>query len=265
MNDPIYGEIHGITRRADKEPVPAVDILVHAVDGSADRAVSSNGDGAFSVPNLSPGVYQLRASMARSVETLKTTVEVGKVATVELIIDSMGKNAESSSNTPPPQTAAQEPPRRAPESPLDGIYPSSDYLGPTIGVPDTDPIWPLTQALWDESAALKKAKIKIYGWLNPGGDVSTSKNSNVPESYAIVPNKVEMDQAVLRIERVPDTVQTDSVDWGFRLSTIYGIDYRYTTSQGWFSGQLLKHNSLYGAIPWRHTDLCMCPEWRRVW
>lgn len=93
----------------------------------------------------------------------------------------------------------------------------------------------MTKALWDEAPVLEKAKIKVYGWVNPGGTASTSKNSNVPESYAIVPNRVEMDQAALRIERVPDTVQTDHLDGGFRLSTIYGIDYRYTTAQGWFS------------------------------
>jgi hypothetical protein len=38
------------------------------------------------------------------------------------------------------------------------------------GVPDTDPIWPLTKALWDAFPALKKARIKVYGWLNLGGD-----------------------------------------------------------------------------------------------
>ncbi len=150
-------------------------------------------------------------------------------------------------------TSSQEPPRRALPAPLDGIFPGSEYLGPTIGVPDADPVWPLTRALWDEFGGLEKSRIKIYGWINPGADFSTSQQSNVPESYAIVPNKLEMDQAVLRIERVPDTVQTDHVDWGFRLSTIYGIDYRYTTAQGWFSKQLLKRNSLYGADPWRHT------------
>jgi len=149
------------------------------------------------------------------------------------------------------QTPANDsgPPRRAAEDPLDGIYPSTTYLGPTIGVPDTDPIWPLTNALWKEFSGLEAAKIKAYGWFNAGGTASTSTHSNVPESYAIVPNKLELDQAVLRMERVPDTVQTDHTDWGFRVSLIYGIDYRYTTAQGWFSEQLLKRNSLYGADP----------------
>ncbi len=151
-----------------------------------------------------------------------------------------------------PQDSPQpEPPRRALPAPLDPIFPSSEYLGPSplIGVPDTDPVWPLTGALWRAFPALKKHRIKIYGWINPGGDASNLSNSNIPESYAIVPNTVELDQAVLRSERVPDSVQTEHIDWGYRFTVLYGIDYRWTTSQGWFSDQLLEHNRLYGVDP----------------
>src|SRR5216683_153977 len=103
-------------------------------------------------------------------------------------------------------------------------------------VPDTDPVYPLTKALWTIAPALKDARIKVFGWINPGISVSTSNKSNIPESYAIVPNRLELDQGVLRIDRLPDTVQTEHLDWGFRLTPMYGIDYRWTTSQGWFSG-----------------------------
>lgn len=145
----------------------------------------------------------------------------------------------------------QEPPRRALPAPLDPIFPSSEYFGPTpaIGIPDTDPVYPLEKELYKIAPFLQRARIKIYGWANPGVDASSSSNSNIPESYAIVPNRIELDQGVVRFERVPDTVQTDHVDWGFRATTIYGIDYRWTTSQGWFSGQLLKNNYLYGVDP----------------
>jgi hypothetical protein len=157
---------------------------------------------------------------------------------------------------------SQEPQRRALPAPLDGIFPGSDYLGPTplIGVPDTDPVSPLTKALWDIAPALKNARIKAYGWINPGISVSTSNKSNIPESYAIVPNRLELDQGVLRIERLPDTVQTDHVDWGFRVTPMYGIDYRWTTSQGWFSGQLLKHNYMYGFDPVEAYALLYIPH-----
>ena len=41
-------------------------------------------------------------------------------------------------------------------------------------------------------------------------------------------------------------MQTDHVDWGFRFSTIYGENYRYTTSYGLASYQLLKRNDVNG-------------------
>lgn len=34
--------------------------------------------------------------------------------------------------------------------------------------------------------------------------------------YNIFPNRLDLDQAVIYLERVPDTVQTDHIDWGFR-------------------------------------------------
>jgi Putative beta-barrel porin-2, OmpL-like. bbp2 len=151
-------------------------------------------------------------------------------------------SAASETSTP------QEPKRRALPAPLDPLFPGSDYLGstPLIGVPDSDPEYPLEKALWSAFPALKAQRIKMYGWVNAGFDFSTSNKSNIPESYAIVPNKLELDQAVVRIERLPDTVQRDHMDWGFRVTPMYGIDYRWTTAQGWFSGQLLNHNRQYG-------------------
>jgi len=48
-----------------------------------------------------------------------------------------------------------------------------------------------------------------------------------------------------RIERIPDTVQTSSMDWGFRDSMLYSVDYRYTAMNGIFSNQT-RNNNLYG-------------------
>ena len=53
----------------------------------------------------------------------------------------------------------------------------------------------------------------------------------------------------MKLERLPDTVQTDHIDWGFRSVGLYGIDYRYTTAGGWGSDQLLRANKLYGWDP----------------
>jgi len=77
--------------------------------------------------------------------------------------------------------------------------------------------------------------IQIYGWINPGGNVSSAKTgygANAPAAYAFTPNIVQLDQAVVYVERVPDTVQMDHIDWGFRVSGLYGENYRYTTAYG---------------------------------
>jgi len=111
---------------------------------------------------------------------------------------------------------------------------------------------------------LKDNHIEVYGWINGGGNVSTAstpyKNANFPAAYMYSANTVELDQAVLYIERLPDTVQRDHIDWGFRISGLYGENYRYTTSLGIASYQLQTLNNfngydfpmLYGElyIPW---------------
>jgi hypothetical protein len=91
--------------------------------------------------------------------------------------------------------------------------------------------------------------IQIYGWFDPGANLSTNSlraGGNNPAAYSYNPNTAQLDQAVIYIERLPDTVQTDHVDWGFRVSAIYGENYRYTTAYGLFSNQLLKENLTNG-------------------
>jgi hypothetical protein len=110
---------------------------------------------------------------------------------------------------------------------------------------------PLMTALGDTSFGkwLNDNNLQIYGWVNVGANVSTSTQKpggNAPAAYLYTPNKVTLDQAVIYLDRFPDTVQTDHFDWGLRLSAIYGENYRYTTSYGLASYQLLDHNRVNG-------------------
>lgn len=134
-------------------------------------------------------------------------------------------------------------------APFDSIFPNNQYPGPIIGAPDIDFNHPLTQEFWHIFPDLQDNRVKIYGWLDPSFNLSTSHDSNIPLAYNIVPNKVELDQLVLIAERVPDTVQTEHMDVGFRVANVFGIDYRYTLAQGVFSNQLYAHNNLYGDDP----------------
>jgi hypothetical protein len=155
---------------------------------------------------------------------------------------------------PNPQQAAETtsaaPQRRGTPAPLDSPpFPSGDFsVGgtPVIGAPDTQ-TYILMQAINQN-----KSRTKIYGWFNGGFNVSTSNRgdgANAPASYYYNPNRITPDQQVLYIERLPDTVQTDHFDWGFRIAQLWGQDYRYTTAKGIFSHQLLGSNHEYGYDP----------------
>jgi hypothetical protein len=106
---------------------------------------------------------------------------------------------------------------------------------------------------------MSDAHIQVYGWVEGGGNLSTNNvkpGGNVPAAYDYTPNTVQLDQAVVYIERLADTVQLDHIDWGFRLSALYGVDYRYTTAYGLFSYQLLNHNFVNGYdFPMVYTDI----------
>ena len=140
-------------------------------------------------------------------------------------------------------------------------FPYADFIGPYIGYRDTS-AYPLMDALYNGPNGdwWKKSRIKIYGWADPTYNASTSRNTNIPLSYGIVPNQLELSQATLIFERVTDSVQTDHMDWGFKFTNLYGIDYRWTTAKGYFSDQLLKHNNLYGYDP-----LQMYVDWYIPW
>jgi Putative beta-barrel porin-2, OmpL-like. bbp2 len=110
---------------------------------------------------------------------------------------------------------------------------------------------PLMVAVGDTSLGqwLQDSHVQVYGWANGGFNVSSNDRQpggNAPMAYFYTPNTAEFDQAVLYVERVPDTVQTDHIDWGFRASVLWGENYRYTTAYGIASYQLLDHNHVNG-------------------
>lgn len=137
--------------------------------------------------------------------------------------------------------------KRGLPAPIDSPpFPSSDWIyggAPDLGAPDGN-TYPLMSAL-----GLENSRTKVYGWVAASIDFSTSGHNNFPVSYDIFPNKVQLNQAVIYIERLPDTVQNDHFDWGYHVTGFYGIDYRFTTAKGWLSDQLLEHNDLYGYDP----------------
>jgi hypothetical protein len=158
----------------------------------------------------------------------------------------------------PPADPKAPPARRAgwPDAPqTTPPYPFTEwpYGGSTsIGVTRAGSIdSPLMVALANTTLGkwMNDSSIQVYGWVNGGGNLSTNTvkfGGNAPAAYSFNPNSIQLDQAVVYIERLPDTVQQDHIDWGFRFSAIYGENYRYTTSYGVASYQLLGHNLYNG-------------------
>jgi hypothetical protein len=110
---------------------------------------------------------------------------------------------------------------------------------------------PLMAAIGDTGVGrlLADNNFQVYGWIDVGANISSSTTKpggNAPAAYLYTPNTFQLDQAVVYVDRFPDTVQKDHVDWGMRLSAIYGENYRYTTAYGLDSFQLLRDNRVNG-------------------
>jgi hypothetical protein len=148
-------------------------------------------------------------------------------------------------------------------------------------VPESNPPWPYSSwniggsetigvdnmyysALMDaiycgpDGAQWKDSRFVIYGWIEPGGNISTSRTrynyvtgtgGNYPAAYSFEPNALQLDQAALYFERTPDEVQRDHFDWGFRVAGLYGTDYKYTFSNGILSNQYEDNARQYGFDP----------------
>jgi hypothetical protein len=265
----VYGQsapasLHGAVRTAAGVPAAQATVLVHYVGENADRTIAAGPDGTFGIGDLAPGHYQLTAGKEGFANSSATAVELAPGQALDLTL-TLG--------LPMPQggflkrlfrayagdwkgaaDSGPEPPRRGPPSPLNSPpFPNSDWSyggAPDIGAPDTN-VPPLMQALYAGPAgkAWESSRVKVYGWLEGSLNLSTSDHSNLPSAYDIYANRVELDQAVLYIERLPDTVQTGNVDWGFHVSGLFGSSYRFTLNKGYFSQQLLRQNRQYGFDP----------------
>jgi hypothetical protein len=151
-----------------------------------------------------------------------------------------------------PQPETPEPYRRALPAPWTSPpFPGHEWQGyPLVGVPPDPVSGVLMTALTagDNGEFFKNTKINVDGWATASGNWSSSTKSNTPDTYWVVPNAFELDQAVMRFSRNEDTVQCDHVDWGFKSTILYGMDYREMVAGGWGPGyqQLLFNNDLYG-------------------
>jgi putative OmpL-like beta-barrel porin-2 len=159
----------------------------------------------------------------------------------------------------PASSSSPAPARRGLPSPLDSPpFPNQDWSyggAPVIGEPDTNS-YPLMTAINNASS-----RTKLYGWIGPSLNFSTSSHLNLPEANDLYSNRFELNQVVLYAERLPDSVQRGHIDWGYHLTALYGTDYRFTFGKGYFSGQWLDHHRQYGFDPTLEYLDVYIPNW----
>jgi hypothetical protein len=266
------GSIRGIALTTNRTPVDAAKITIHGARGGAVRDAVSGPDGTFLIDNLAPGPYAITAAKDGFGPSAPTPVEVASSliadASVELISISPGGEAgranrgfirrfvqayaddwNGTAAGVDSKYRGYPPPVTNPPFPF-AVWPMGG--SPWIGYPNST-AYPLTMALLGGKHGdwWQKANIQMYGWVDLGMNVSTSHDgpyANAPAAYNQVANTFTLDQATLYIERVPDTVQKDHFDWGFRLTNLYGFDYRFTTAEGYLSQQLLNNPKANGTV-----------------
>jgi Putative beta-barrel porin-2, OmpL-like. bbp2/Carboxypeptidase regulatory-like domain len=266
------GGLRGITRNPSGLPLPAVKVTVHGTD-NADKSTVSGTDGAFSLDGLKPGHYQVTADKEGFAPSPAAPLELAAAQNFNIDLTlGVAPASGGQATTPnffrrltkaywddwhPPANSGPEPAYRGYPMPVSNPpFPFSVWpIGGTvwIGYPNATS-YPLTTALYgngDKPNWLKRANIQLYGWVDIGMNVSTSHDgtyANAPAAYPQAANTFVLDQYTFYIERVPDTVQRDHFDWGFRLTNLYGFDYRFTTANGYFSQQLLNNPKPDGTI-----------------
>jgi hypothetical protein len=255
------GRVHGLVQDVGGSPVAGAQVVAHSSQENTDRAFVSAPDGSFTINDLKPGHYQFHAAKRGYADSpmAEANVIAGQDLALNLALRANNgflkrlsqayiKDWQGAGGSGP------APPSRTLPSPLNSPpFPNSDWSyggSPEIGAPDTN-VPPLMEALYGgtNGKAWEQSRVKIYGWLEGSVNLSTSHDSNYPATYDIYANRPELDQAVLYVERLPDSVQTGHFDWGFHVSGLFGTSYRFTTSLGYLSGQLLDSHREYGFDP----------------
>jgi len=187
--------------------------------------------------------------------------DCGKEADVSLLprlVDTYEKYIAWDGEPPPAPGSFRGPPAVVTSPP----YPFSTWpMGATQPIGWTvSHLAPLMDTLYcgPYGQLMKESGVQIFGWADLGGNLSTShthfniktgSGGNNPRAYDVYPNTVQLNQATLYIERDADEAQTDHWDWGFRITNLYGTDYKYTLSHDIFSNQYIDEYKKTGYDP----------------
>lgn len=268
------GNVHGIVHRENGLSGIGQQLIVRRADGTTPLLVTANAHAEFTVAALLPGRYEIVPAHAAG-DPVTVDVASGSDTEADILVQDRGGAKTSEPVAAPldnsffhrlgrayvadwagtaPSNVTSETRRGTPAPLSSPPFPSSDWpMGGTniIGAIDGQS-YPLMQALDGN-----KRRNKIFGWVEIGANGSTNNKSNAskgipsnfPSAYDEYANTIQLDQAALYFDKYVDTAQKDHFDWGYQLTLLYGVDYRFTTAKGILSQQLLVKNNLYGFDP----------------
>ncbi len=85
---------------------------------------------------------------------------------------------------------------------------------------------------------LNRNRLSVSGWAEMAFTGSNATFSNLPETWNDRPNKFNVHQLWVRLDRPLVTSGTTEPSFGGRIDFLYGTDYRYTMMRGLFNDQL---------------------------
>jgi hypothetical protein len=93
------GTLHGVTAKTDGTPVAEAQIVIHRDDDNTNLTVTSSSDGAFTVPNLKPGRYEVRASQGEF-QSSSSTVDLAAQGNIKVDLALAASTATASEISP---------------------------------------------------------------------------------------------------------------------------------------------------------------------
>jgi hypothetical protein len=194
------GTLHGVTAKADGTPIASALVLIHRDDDNTDRSVISGFDGAFSVPNLKPGRYEVKASRGELHSSSATVVDLA--APQDLKVDlALAATTETPADISPAvakkleameaaearmaarieQLEAELKTKAAPEQPATPA-PRGDLVATLTKDPSEIPIVPATLAKPDLNKAVASA-------TGPNGQDAKAQPAPAPPAAPAVDNQ----------------------------------------------------------------------------
>lgn len=131
------------------------------------------------------------------------------------------------------------------EAVFSSVFPNAYFIGDYIGIKPLDVSASLIHQELSNNPLAQDSHIRFYGYANPSYNKSQAQLNNSPVGFQIVPNSLELSELSLTFEKPLYFNHGNAVELGYKLTSLYGLDARFTTMDGIFSNQLYHRNALY--------------------